>query len=77
MQPGLVHSFVTWQAEKEEWETVGFIFGGFVCLFFCWKLWGKGTTFGRGNSRTSVKGLKPPLLIMGPGRRIHPSSDLD
>lgn len=72
-QLGMVHRFVMWQAGKKQWETL-------VCFLFCffsWKLWRKGTTFGRGNSRTFVKGLKPPLLIMGPGQRIQSSSDID
>jgi len=37
IQLALPHSFVMWQAGREDWETLGFIFFIFH-LFFCWKL---------------------------------------
>lgn len=47
MQPGLVHSFVTWQAGKEEWETVGFIFL-VLFVFFLLEAMGEGDNFWQG-----------------------------
>lgn len=74
-QLGLAHAFVTWHTEKKNVSDSGLFF--FYCFYFLsWKLEGEGT-FGRRNSRTFVKAQKLPRLIMGPGRRICPSSDLD